>query len=254
MIAVLARGGRGRSGCRERYIGQSRRRARRAGAWRSRQASGRRRRNLTQRLHRLGGRQPRVRVDLIERPACSPRRWRAGWRSEAGLDLAAVSGSGPHGRIVRRDIEAPRPVPAAKPTAAAPAPRPVAQLPAPVPASDAAIRAMYPPGSFEEIPHDTMRKVIARRLTEAKTTIPHFYLTMDIELDALLALRATINAHAPKEPDGEPPSSSRSTTSSSRRWRWRCCAYPTPTSPGPRGRCCATGRSMSGWRWRSPAG
>ncbi|BBF93185.1 pyruvate dehydrogenase complex dihydrolipoamide acetyltransferase [Blastochloris tepida] len=128
---------------------------------------------------------------------------------EAGLDLSTVSGSGPRGRIVMRDIEAVRgSVPPTMPaTAPAAAPAPLAgEAPRPlsVPASDAAIRAMYAPGSFEEIPHDTMRKVIARRLTEAKTTIPHFYLTVDIELDALLALRATINANAPKRPDGEP--------------------------------------------------
>ncbi|KAA5601658.1 pyruvate dehydrogenase complex dihydrolipoamide acetyltransferase [Blastochloris sulfoviridis] len=128
---------------------------------------------------------------------------------EAGLDLSTVSGSGPRGRIVMRDIAAVRGVAtAAQPTtqpAAVPAPvAGEAPRSLPVPASDAAIRAMYAPGSFEEIPHDTMRKVIARRLTEAKTTIPHFYLTVDIALDALLALRATINANAPKGPDGEP--------------------------------------------------
>ena len=66
------------------------------------------------------------------------------------------------------------------------------------------IKKLYEPGSFEEVPHDIMRKVIARRLLEAKQTIPHFYLTVDCELDALLALREQINAAAPKDKDGKP--------------------------------------------------
>jgi len=65
------------------------------------------------------------------------------------------------------------------------------------------VKKIFAPGSFEEIPHDNMRKVIARRLTEAKTTIPHFYLTIDCELDALLALREQINKAAPVR-DGKP--------------------------------------------------
>ena len=74
-----------------------------------------------------------------------------------------------------------------------------------------------------------------RRLTEAKQTIPHFYLTLDCEIDALLTLRAEINAAAPEETTRATcrPTSSRSTTWSSRRWRWRCMEVPTPTSPGP---------------------
>ena len=63
---------------------------------------------------------------------------------------------------------------------------------------------MFEPGSFEEIPHDSMRKTIARRLTEARQTIPHFYLTIDCEIDALLTLREQINAAAPKDKDGKP--------------------------------------------------
>jgi pyruvate dehydrogenase E2 component (dihydrolipoamide acetyltransferase) len=111
---------------------------------------------------------------------------------QAGLDLSQLKGSGPHGRIVKADIEAalkePRPAaaPEAKP-AAAPAPTPPA-APAPAPAGPPAGAA------FEEIPLNNMRKVIARRLTEAKQTIPHFYLTLDCELDALLAMRAQLNA------------------------------------------------------------
>jgi pyruvate dehydrogenase E2 component (dihydrolipoamide acetyltransferase) len=70
--------------------------------------------------------------------------------------------------------------------------------------SDATIRKFFEPGSFEEIPHDSMRKTIARRLVEAKQTIPHFYLTVDCELDALLSLREQINNAAPKDKDGKP--------------------------------------------------
>jgi pyruvate dehydrogenase E2 component (dihydrolipoamide acetyltransferase) len=114
---------------------------------------------------------------------------------QAGLDLKTLKGSGPHGRIVKADIEAamkgPRPAaapaaePKAAPTAAAPAPPAPAAAPALGPIAGAA---------YEEIPLNNMRKVIARRLTEAKRDIPHFYLTLDCELDALLAMRAQLNA------------------------------------------------------------
>jgi pyruvate dehydrogenase E2 component (dihydrolipoamide acetyltransferase) len=70
--------------------------------------------------------------------------------------------------------------------------------------SDETIKKLYEPGSFEEIPHDSMRKVIASRLVEAKQTIPHFYLTVDCNLDALLAAREAINAAAPKNKDKQP--------------------------------------------------
>ena len=83
------------------------------------------------------------------------------------------------------------------------------------------IRKLFEPGSFEEVPHDNMRKVIARRLLEAKQTIPHFYLTVDCQLDALLALREQINTPRPRTRTASPPTRSRSMTSSSRRWRWR---------------------------------
>ena len=69
---------------------------------------------------------------------------------------------------------------------------------------DEQIKKFFEPGSYEEIPHDWMRKTIARRLLESKQTIPHFYLTIDCELDALLALREQINAAAPKDKDGKP--------------------------------------------------
>ena len=74
----------------------------------------------------------------------------------------------------------------------------------PAGASDETVKKMFPAGSFTEVPHDGMRKTIARRLTEAKQTIPHFYLVGRFELDALLTLREQINAAAPKDKDGKP--------------------------------------------------
>ena len=117
---------------------------------------------------------------------------------DAGLDLNAIKGSGPHGRIVEKDVEAAKKgggakaAPAAAP-AGAPAAKPAAAPLASGP-SDEQVKKLFEPGSYEEIPHDGMRKTIARRLTEAKQTIPHFYLTIDCELDALLAMRAQLNA------------------------------------------------------------
>jgi pyruvate dehydrogenase E2 component (dihydrolipoamide acetyltransferase) len=138
-----------------------------------------------------------------ERPFASPLAKRLA--KEAGLDLGKIQGSGPHGRIVEKDIEAAKAGGAAK---AAPAAAPVA---APKPAaaplaagmSDEAVKKLFAPDSYEEVPHDGMRKTIARRLLESKQTIPHFYLTIDCELDALLKLRAELNAAAP-EKDGKP--------------------------------------------------
>jgi pyruvate dehydrogenase E2 component (dihydrolipoamide acetyltransferase) len=121
---------------------------------------------------------------------------------EAGLDLGRIAGSGPHGRVIERDVRAAQ---AGIPMKQAVAAAPTAKLTAPAPSmSDETIKKMFAPGSYEEIPHDSMRKVIARRLTESKSTIPHFYLTIDVELDALLALREQINAAAPVEKDGKP--------------------------------------------------
>jgi len=128
---------------------------------------------------------------------------------EAGIDLGAVQGSGPHGRIVKSDIEkakaggAQRAAPAAQAKAAEPPRAEPPRAEAPRPAADAQIRALFEPGSFEELPHDNMRKTIARRLLESKQTVPHFYLTLDCELDALLKLREQINAAAPQT-DGKP--------------------------------------------------
>lgn len=96
---------------------------------------------------------------------------------DAGIDLAGVKGSGPNGRIVKRDVEAAKAVPTR--SAAAP--------------------AVAPLGATTSRPLSTVRKVIARRLTESKTTIPHFYVSVDVQLDALLALRSQLNAASPQE-------------------------------------------------------
>jgi pyruvate dehydrogenase E2 component (dihydrolipoamide acetyltransferase) len=129
---------------------------------------------------------------------------------EGGLDLAAVQGSGPHGRIIERDIKAAleggtaKKAPAAQP--GAPAAQPGAPAPklAPAGMSDDIVKKMFEPGSFEEVPHDGMRRTIARRLVEAKQTIPHFYLTVDCDIDALLKLREQVNASAQKDKEGKP--------------------------------------------------
>ncbi|MCL5775561.1 pyruvate dehydrogenase complex dihydrolipoamide acetyltransferase [Limibaculum sp. FT325] len=117
--------------------------------------------------------------------------------AEKGLDLAAIKGSGPHGRIVKADVEAAKPgaKPAAEAPKAAPAPAPTA-MPA-GPAAEA-VKKIYADRAYTEVTLDGMRKVIAARLTEAKQTIPHFYLRRDIELDALLKLRGQMNAKGEK--------------------------------------------------------
>ncbi|MEA2759854.1 MAG: hypothetical protein QOH65_2467 [Methylobacteriaceae bacterium] len=126
---------------------------------------------------------------------------------EGGLDLAAIQGSGPHGRIVERDVKAAiEGGTAKKAQPGAPAAQPGAPAPklAPAGMSDEIVKKMFEPGSFDEVPHDGMRKTIARRLTEAKQTIPHFYLTVDCDIDALLKLREQVNASAQKDKDGKP--------------------------------------------------
>lgn len=124
---------------------------------------------------------------------------------DAGVELAAVSGTGPHGRIIRKDVEAA--IASGVKTAAKPAASATAPLAAVSGASDEATLKMFEEGSYELVPHDGMRKTIARRLMESKLTVPHFYLTIDCELDALLALRSQLNAAAPmiKTEKGEVP-------------------------------------------------
>ncbi len=123
---------------------------------------------------------------------------------DSGVDIASVRGSGPHGRIVKADVEAAAKggTAAAKPASAAAAAAPAAKA-----MSDDAVLKLFADGSYELVPHDNMRKTIARRLVEAKSTIPHFYLTIDCELDALLALRKQLNDAAPvkKTDKGEVP-------------------------------------------------
>jgi pyruvate dehydrogenase E2 component (dihydrolipoamide acetyltransferase) len=119
---------------------------------------------------------------------------------EAGLDLAAVAGTGPHGRIVRSDVDA-----AARNGAAASAAgtavmtRPSPGVALPPAMADAQVLALYDKGSYEVIPHDNMRKVIAQRLTLSKQTIPHFRLAVDCRIDELLRARERMNAASPKD-------------------------------------------------------
>jgi len=119
--------------------------------------------------------------------------------AEGGIDLATVSPSGPHGRIVARDVEA-----AARATPKA-APRPAAAGVALAAGPSAeAVKALYRDVPFQEVPLDGMRTTIATRLVQAKQTIPHFYLTADVEIGRLISLREDANAAAPKDSDGKP--------------------------------------------------
>jgi len=110
--------------------------------------------------------------------------------TEAGIDLSRLRGSGPHGRIIAHDVES--------------APRPTTHAVISEGLSADQVKALYEPGSHQEIPLDGMRKTIAARLTQAKQTIPHFYLTADITIDRLIAVREEANAAAPKDRDGNP--------------------------------------------------
>jgi len=112
--------------------------------------------------------------------------------AEKGLNLASLSGSGPHGRIVKADVEGAvaAPKPAAAPAAAA--------APAPAPVSSASVAKLYEGRAYTEVPLDGMRRVIAARLTEAKQTIPHFYLRREVRLDALLSFREELNRQLEK--------------------------------------------------------
>ena len=145
-----------------------------------------------------GGMAPRAGGDGANRIFSSPLARRLA--KEANIDLARIQGSGPHGRVIARDIEAAQSgrglrAPAA-PTSGA---SPIALAP-----SDDKIRALFEDGSYELVPHDTMRKIIAQRLTLSKQTIPHFYLTVDCNIGKLTAAREEINSSAPKDKDGKP--------------------------------------------------
>jgi len=109
---------------------------------------------------------------------------------ERGIDLSRVSGSGPHGRIVARDVEQAMPGPTGQAIGGG--------------VSAAQVKALYEGIAYEEVPLDSMRRTIATRLVEAKQSIPHFYLTSDIAVGRLIAMREEANAAAPKGKDGEP--------------------------------------------------
>ena len=118
--------------------------------------------------------------------------------AQNGIDLGVLTGTGPRGRIVKSDVESAKPgAPKAAPVAvASAAPSGFAPLP------DA--RLFYKQGEYEEVPHDAMRKAIAKRLTSAKSLIPHYYLTIDCNLTALMATREALNTAAPKGKDKAP--------------------------------------------------
>src|SRR5580700_8465572 len=119
---------------------------------------------------------------------------------DANIDLGRIQGTGPHGRVIARDVEAARSGQGLRAPASAPAGAP---LIAPS-MSDQQIRALYDDGSYDFVPHDGMRRTIAQRLTASVQTIPHFYLTIDCDIGKLLDAREEINAAAPKDKDGKP--------------------------------------------------
>jgi pyruvate dehydrogenase E2 component (dihydrolipoamide acetyltransferase) len=119
---------------------------------------------------------------------------------EAGIELTRITGSGPHGRIVARDVEGAKSGKGLKAPAAA-----SSGAPALAPSmSDQQIRALFEDGSYEVVPHDGMRRTIAQRLTASVQTVPHFYLTMDCDIGKLLEAREEINAAAPKDKEKKP--------------------------------------------------
>ncbi len=113
---------------------------------------------------------------------------------QKGIDLAALKGSGPHGRVVLKDVENAKP-------GTAPTAKSVGM---PQGISDEAVLKLFEPGSYDLVPHDGMRKTIARRLTESKQTVPHFYVSVDCILENLLPLRERLNLQAPKDKEGKP--------------------------------------------------
>jgi pyruvate dehydrogenase E2 component (dihydrolipoamide acetyltransferase) len=119
---------------------------------------------------------------------------------DANIELNRIQGTGPHGRVIARDVEAAKSGQGLRAPAAAPAGAP---LIAPS-MSDQQIRALYDDGSYDFVPHDGMRRTIAQRLTASVQTIPHFYLTIDCDIGKLLEAREEINAAAPKDKDGKP--------------------------------------------------
>ncbi|UFX41880.1 pyruvate dehydrogenase complex dihydrolipoamide acetyltransferase [Bradyrhizobium sp. 41S5] len=120
---------------------------------------------------------------------------------EAGIDLGRITGTGPHGRVIARDVDDAKSGKGLKAPAAAPA----ATGPSIAPSmSDKQILALFEPGSYEVVPHDGMRRTIAQRLTASVQNVPHFYLTIDCDIGKLLAAREEINAAAPKDKEKKP--------------------------------------------------
>jgi pyruvate dehydrogenase E2 component (dihydrolipoamide acetyltransferase) len=117
---------------------------------------------------------------------------------QRGIELSSITGSGPHGRVVLKDVEGSEP---------GQAPQAALQKAAAgfaAPPSDESVLKLFDANSYELVPHDGMRKTIARRLTESKQTIPHFYVSVDVTLDHLNDLRERLNLQAPKDKDGKP--------------------------------------------------
>lgn len=120
---------------------------------------------------------------------------------EAGIDVGMITGTGPHGRVVARDVEQAKSgkglkAPAAAPSGGAPSIAPTM--------SDKQILSLFEPGSYDIVPHDGMRRTIAQRLTASIQNVPHFYLTIDCDIGKLLAAREEINAAAPKDKEKKP--------------------------------------------------
>jgi pyruvate dehydrogenase E2 component (dihydrolipoamide acetyltransferase) len=123
---------------------------------------------------------------------------------EAGLDVASIAGSGPKGRVIKADIEAAKSGKGSAKVAPTAAAASAGGAPTAGGMSKQQVLAMFEEGTYELVPNDGMRKTVAARLTESKQTVPHFYLTVDCRIDALLAAREQINAQAPKNKEGKP--------------------------------------------------
>ena len=145
-----------------------------------------------------GGAQPQANGSTLDRVFSSPLARRLA--KEAGIEIGRVNGSGPHGRVVARDVEQAKSGKGLKAPAAGGATAP-ASAPGP---SDKQIRALFKDETYEAVPHEQMRKVIAQRLSASDRDIPQYYLTADCDIGKLVSAREEINALAPKDKDGKP--------------------------------------------------